>query len=785
MMNPTFICLCLVAGLCLGASLDKPEQGGAAGEAVEGDAGIDADAVKLLESEEIEEVAKLTNSWLQQSSIPEKENKTECGFISDYFCNPTADDHLQRVDDKNVTTAEACNEKCLKEKNCTFFTYFKFRGFASCHLLRSCKEQKPRCTVPGTCVSGRKNCTETPKVRPTGVPCAKLKLTPGYNSHWRCDGVNPYKDDIPSQVTCHTSCPLWKNKAGKMVTAMSTCQYDGTWSETLALPPGPLAHPKKLEKPDGPDMKCDGCKPLNLTYNPNEETGAAFHCNPPINWDNLPAKIDGTAHCNLLCDNMLVASMDCHNLKWTGNPDLGFWCAEEKPPVNYWVESKANNKYSKTKAKNTKMEKKMDNINKDMDTDDDMDMDMDTDNKYSKTKDAEKKTYEKNKNTKMGKKMDNINKDMDTEDDMDMDMDTDNKYSKTKDTGKKTYEKKAGNETDKITDKGPKKDMYQDMEKNADNETYDEVKNSKTSKTKDTKGKNMDYKLNMDKDMGKTSNASKTAKTAKKDTDKKKKQEEEILDLLDKGLDGDKKKNKKKKVDIDMEDDIEDDTKKTSKNGKTTKTAKKKNKNTDKKSDKNKKQEKEILDEMDNEDEETNGNKSGTNTDKNKNSKTSKTKDKKLAIEGDEGEVKKSTSKKSKKPKNSDTLDNMDNELEDDIEEEKNMDKKKKDKKQTDKDITSKTSKSSKTTKTPKKSTKETDKKSQNKKKQEKIFDYMDNELEEDYPIKENKSTKKGKKMDNTNKDMDMDTDDDMDMDMDTDMDSEEDPSYSINLIHN
>merc|ERR1711942_512455 len=106
-------------------------------------------------------------------------------------------------------------------------------------------------------------------------------------------------------------------------------------------------------------------------------------------------------------------------------------------------------------------------------------------------------------------------------------------------------------------------------------------------------------------------------------------------------------------------------------------------------------------------------------------------------------------------------------------------------KKQTDKDITSKTSKNGKTTKTPKKSTKETDKKRQNKKKPEEIFDYMDNELEEDYPIKENKSTKKGKKMDNTNKDMDMDTDDDMDMDMDTDLDSAEDASYSINLIHN
>jgi len=484
-MNPTLICMSLVAGLCLGASLDKPEEGGAAGEAAEGDAGIDADAVKLLESDEIQEVAELTNSWLNQPSYPEKKpakaNKTECGFIPDYFCNPTADDHIQKVDDKNVTTAEACFEKCLKQDNCTVFTYFKFRGFASCHLLRSCKEKKPRCTVTGTCVSGRKNCTETPKPQPTGVPCPKLKLTPGYNSHWRCEGVNPYKDDIPSQVTCHTSCPLWKNKAGKMVTAMSTCQFDGTWSETIPLPPGPLAHPKVLNKPDGPDMKCDGCKPLNMTYNPNMEKGAAFHCNPPIDWDNLPAKIEGTAHCNLLCDNMLVASMDCHNLKWTGKPDLGFWCAEEKPPVNYWVESKEN-KYTKDKEtekktdkhteKDTKKDKdteknaaneaygedknfktsktkytkgesmdyKMNlNDDMDMDTEKDIDSEADTDKMSKKKKKQEQEIFdymdneleednefEEDKSTKMEKKTNkNTNKDMDIDTDDDMDMDTD------------------------------------------------------------------------------------------------------------------------------------------------------------------------------------------------------------------------------------------------------------------------------------------------------------------------------------------------------------------------
>jgi len=765
----------LVAGLCLGASLDKPEQGGAAGEAAERNAGIDADAVKLLESEEIEEVAELTNSWLNQQSYPEKKtaykpaktNNTECGFIPDYYCSPTADDHIEKVDDKNVTTAEACYEKCLKHKNCTVFTYFKFRGFASCHLLRSCKEKKPRCTVTGTCVSGRKNCTETPKGQPTGVPCPKLKLTPGYNSHWRCEGVNPYKEDIPSQVTCHTSCPLWKNKAGKMVTAMSTCQFDGTWSETIPLPPGPLSQPKVLNKPDGPDMKCDGCKPLNLTYNPNMEKGAAFHCNPPIDWDNLPAKIDGTAHCNLLCDNMLVASMDCHNLKWTGRPELGFWCAEEQPPVNYWVESKEN--------------------------------------KYTTDKDMEKKT---------------------------------------------------GKDTEKHFGKDPK----QDTEKNADNETYGEDKNSKSSKTKYTKGKSMDYKMNLNEDMETekdSDNEADTDKTSKiasaTKTSRNKKKEQDILDYLENELEEDKN-NKKKSGDLDKEEDIDADN--SSKTSKTTKTAKKINKNIDKNSDKKKKQEQEILDEMDNELEDKNmENKIDEvkNSKTAQNSKTTKTKDKKIGMDKDmdmdmdkdveedkdtekdnkmakdtdnnntpktskkieKSEKKSNTVKSSKTTKNKDkklgiakdkdmdeeivedkdstskkaldsdkTLDDMDNELDEVIEEEKSMDKNKKKENHTEKNITSKTSK---TKKTPKKISNNTDKMSNKKKKQEQdIFDELEdyNEFEEDKDTiwpkpSSTKSEKKTKKY--TNKDMDIDTDNDMDMDLD--MDTAE--SYSINLIHN
>ena len=114
-------------------------------------------------------------------------------------------------------------------------------------------------------------------------------------------------------------CPAWTNAAGEKVTAKSTCQSDGTWSEPTSFPPGPLSFPAVLNKPDGPDMKCGGCRPLNLTYNPNEEDGAEFYCNPPVDWDTLPVKIDKRAECSLLCDRMVVAMVKCKGERWTGH----------------------------------------------------------------------------------------------------------------------------------------------------------------------------------------------------------------------------------------------------------------------------------------------------------------------------------------------------------------------------------------------------------------------------------------------------------------------------------
>merc|ERR1712098_560031 len=104
----------------------------------------------------------------------------------------------------------------------------------------------------------------------------------GAFARWICDGVNPYEENIPSHVTCHANCHSWTNAAGEMVTAKSTCQSDGTWSKPTAFPGGPLKNPAVLNSPDGPDMECGDCKPLNLTYNPNEEKGTEFYCNPRV-----------------------------------------------------------------------------------------------------------------------------------------------------------------------------------------------------------------------------------------------------------------------------------------------------------------------------------------------------------------------------------------------------------------------------------------------------------------------------------------------------------------------
>ena len=121
----------------------------------------------------------------------------EC-TLNDYFCNPTADDMLHKIDD-SIQTATECSDACKKDESCKFFTFFNFRRSPSCYALKGCQEKKPRCSVPSNCVSGEKNCQQL-----TGA-CPKLEIKDGDKARWRCRGINPYKEDIPKGTHCYAT----------------------------------------------------------------------------------------------------------------------------------------------------------------------------------------------------------------------------------------------------------------------------------------------------------------------------------------------------------------------------------------------------------------------------------------------------------------------------------------------------------------------------------------------------------------------------------------------------
>ena len=82
-------------------------------------------------------------------------------------------------------------------------------------------------------------------------------------------------------------------------------------------------------------MKQRSCKPLTLTYNPNKEVGAKFHCKDPLDWSSLPVKVEPSNKCFMLCSKMLVAVVGCKDGVWTGHPKKGFWCYKKGARVGH------------------------------------------------------------------------------------------------------------------------------------------------------------------------------------------------------------------------------------------------------------------------------------------------------------------------------------------------------------------------------------------------------------------------------------------------------------------
>lgn len=158
----------------------------------------------------------------------------------------------------------------------------------------------------------------------------------------------------------HSRCPSWTNVAGDHISAISRCQEDGTWSASAPSPPGDLLFPSSLASPVSPDISCT-CPTLLLTYNPNKEPGAEFHCSNPIDWDQLPVTLKSSDRCYLLCDYMLTATISCKDGKWTGLPGKGLWCNHEAAPLSVLAKESPpsiDNETTKVKKQSEKEEPK-------------------------------------------------------------------------------------------------------------------------------------------------------------------------------------------------------------------------------------------------------------------------------------------------------------------------------------------------------------------------------------------------------------------------------------------
>ena len=55
------------------------------------------------------------------------------------------------------------------------------------------------CSSPGNCVSGPEACER----EGAGEVCDKLAMAPGHLARWTCEGVNPYKANIPAGTVCY------------------------------------------------------------------------------------------------------------------------------------------------------------------------------------------------------------------------------------------------------------------------------------------------------------------------------------------------------------------------------------------------------------------------------------------------------------------------------------------------------------------------------------------------------------------------------------------------------
>ena len=253
---------------------------------------------------------------------------SEC-WLDGYYCRSDASNLITRI---KLDSAEECQQKCVEEDSCQFFSLHDTRGQGYCSLLSECVVKR-KCSDSENCATGGKTCN-----------CQKLDYFPGNKdssqySRWNCGGeLNPYTTEIPVGTTCSATCPAWKDS-----TLQSTCLRNGKWSGTAPSARRILGYAASYPTPDLPDMEC-GCQEVGpFNYDPNTESGAHFVCDGRDQDEYKKAggwTIKNTDKCELFCSdgrllfnpypslsNLFLApepvvSAYCDAATWKGQPEL-------------------------------------------------------------------------------------------------------------------------------------------------------------------------------------------------------------------------------------------------------------------------------------------------------------------------------------------------------------------------------------------------------------------------------------------------------------------------------
>merc|ERR1711981_248784 len=106
------------------------------------------------------------------------------------------------------TDARDCQDACVNDDTCNFWTFENYRNNPLCFLLTSCTLHETCGAAEEICSSGPKLCGDMPQT------CDKLDYSGVQQDSktWKClAGTDPYSKEIPFGTACEIACPTWKD----------------------------------------------------------------------------------------------------------------------------------------------------------------------------------------------------------------------------------------------------------------------------------------------------------------------------------------------------------------------------------------------------------------------------------------------------------------------------------------------------------------------------------------------------------------------------------------------